>query len=160
MEDRYKKRVITADKAVVKLMTLCSRGEKSSFDAAQLLRRWGVSQEDSDSIIERLKSEKYIDDSRYCDAYVREKSRLSNFGAQKIKQNLILKRLPVELIESSMSRYISSDSMRDKLELMLSKKRTEIERREDDTYKIKDKLIRFAISRGYDYHLICEVLES
>ena len=74
-------RTKTAEQALVSLMNLCAKSEKCSADARRLMRGWGVSVADAERVLQRLVAERFIDDSRYAEAFVREKINLSGWGA-------------------------------------------------------------------------------
>ena len=75
-----KKRDKTPDEALAALMRLCARAEKSEGDARRLMRGWGVAEKDAEQVLGRLVRDRFIDDSRYAEAFVREKLRLSGWG--------------------------------------------------------------------------------
>ena len=74
------KRAKTADEAFASLMRLCARAERSSGDALRLMQNWGVAKEEQYRVLQRLQSERFIDDRRYAEAFVREKCNLSAWG--------------------------------------------------------------------------------
>lgn len=49
-------------------------------------------------VIEHLIKEKYIDQQRYCAAFVRDKYRFNQWGRMKIVQALRLKKIPANMI--------------------------------------------------------------
>ncbi|MFI3322965.1 MAG: regulatory protein RecX [Rikenellaceae bacterium] len=151
MNYELKKRVVTAEKALEKLQLLCSRAEKCSGDAITLLRRWEVDSDKIDGIIESLKKDRYIDDSRYAAAYVRDKMNYSGWGERKIEQSLRMKGVEKAIISEAIHSTISKDSMRQKLNTLLNKKLKEIEKKETDKFKARAKLFNFAASRGFDF---------
>ena len=83
-----KKRDKTPDEALAALMRLCARAEKSEGDARRLMRGWGVAEKDAEQVLGRLVRDRFIDDSRYAEAFVREKLRLSGWGEYKIRTAL------------------------------------------------------------------------
>ena len=60
------------EQALESLMRLCARAERSSGDAMRLMARWGVASSDRHEVLQRLLSERFIDDRRYAEAYIRE----------------------------------------------------------------------------------------
>ena len=78
------KREKTIEEALASLMRLCARAERSSGDALRLMNNWGIKKEAQNSILQRLTSERFIDDKRYAEAFVREKMALSAWGRYKI----------------------------------------------------------------------------
>ncbi|MEG1634412.1 MAG: regulatory protein RecX [Rikenellaceae bacterium] len=151
---------ITPQRALDKLQTLCSRAEKSSADAVRLMQKWGVADEKIGEILSRLISEKYIDDRRFTAAYVRDKAKFSTWGARKIADTLIMRGIDRDMVREVIAEQVSVQDLKEKLELALRKKYEEVQRKEDNPYKIKDKLFRHAISRGYSYDDIMLVIDK
>ena len=63
---------------------LCSRREYCSRGVLDLLRRKDVTGEEAAAVLERLRSERYVDDARYARAFARDKAALSGWGPRKI----------------------------------------------------------------------------
>ncbi len=142
------RRTKTAEQALQSLMRECARSERSSGDALRLMKRWGVSDEDAQKVLARLLSERFIDDSRYAEAFVRDKLNLSGWGAYKIKSALRAKGVSKEIIDEVAAQMIEVADMRERLEeIMVRRLRT---LKYSSPYDAKTKLIRFAASRGYD----------
>ena len=138
----------TAEQALQSLMRECARSERSSGDALRLMKRWGVSDEDAMKVLARLQSERFIDDSRYAEAFVRDKLNLSGWGAYKIKMALRTKGVSKEIIEEVVAPMLAETDMAERLEdIMVRRMRT---LKYNSPYDAKTKLIRFAASRGYD----------
>ena len=64
-------RTKTPEQALSALMRQCARAERCSGDALRLMRRWGVTDDEARKVLARLVAERFIDDQRYADAYVR-----------------------------------------------------------------------------------------
>lgn len=142
------RRTKTAEQALQSLMRECARSERSSGDALRLMKRWGVSDEDAQKVLARLLSERFIDDSRYAEAFVRDKLNLSGWGAYKIKSALRAKGVSKEIIDEVAAQMIEAVDMCERLEeIMVRRLRT---LKYSSPYDAKTKLIRFAASRGYD----------
>lgn len=142
------RRTKTADQALQSLMRECARSERSSGDALRLMKRWGVSDEDAQKVLARLLAERFIDDSRYAEAFVRDKLNLSGWGAYKIKSALRAKGVSKEIIDEVAAQMIEVADMRERLEeIMVRRLRT---LKYSSPYDAKTKLIRFAASRGFD----------
>lgn len=92
-------RTKTPEQALAALMRLCARAERSEEDARRLMTRWGIAPADRERVLERLRRDRFIDDARYAEAFVREKINLSGWGARKIADALHRKRIARETIE-------------------------------------------------------------
>src|SRR5512133_2029019 len=76
---------------------LCSRSEHCTSEILEKLKLWGLSAEDSETVIEQLTAEKYLDDERFARAYVKDKFRFNHWGKQKIAFMLRSKNIPSEI---------------------------------------------------------------
>ncbi|MCD7962899.1 MAG: RecX family transcriptional regulator [Rikenellaceae bacterium] len=150
------KRCVGAERARNKLMARCARAEICISDAKRLLTNWNIAHEEQAEIIKILIEEKFIDEKRYAEAFVRDKINFSNWGRKKITDTLYTKRIPKEII-SEVVVLIDEDTMSDKLKMALFRKNNSI--KENDPYKRREKLFRFGVSRGYDYVDVKEAVE-
>ena len=89
---------ITPDNAYLRLTALCARCEQAEGDLRKKLRDWGINSSDSNTIIERLKAERYLDNERYAHAYCRDKLRFNGWGRIKIAYMLKGKGIEQEFI--------------------------------------------------------------
>ena len=154
------KRVVTPEKALQKLMVLCSKSEKSSPDAIKLMKKWEIPSSEMQNIIDTLQRERYIDDNRYIEMYVRDKVRFSTWGGRKIIDTLAAKGLSKALVSSIVAEQLSTTNPKEKLSIALKKRYEQINIKEENVYKLKDKLFRFAASRGYDFDDIRSVIDT
>ena len=86
-------RTKTPEQALAALMRLCARAERSEEDARRLMTRWGVAPADREQVLERLRRDRFIDDARYAEAFVHEKINLSGWGARKIADALLRRKV-------------------------------------------------------------------
>ncbi len=142
------KRTKSPQQALQSLMRMCARSERSSGDALRLMKRWGVADDEARKVLARLQAERFIDDRRFAEAFVRDKLNLSGWGAYKIKMSLRAKGVAREIIEEVASIMIEATDMKDRLEDIMQRKLRTL--KYSSTYEAKTKLIRFAASRGYD----------
>ena len=142
------KRTKTAEQALQSLMRECARSERSSGDALRLMKRWGVSDEDAAKVLARLQAERFIDDKRYAEAFVRDKLNLSGWGAYKIKMALRTKGVAKDIIEEVVAPMLDETDMKERLEEIMVRRMRSL--KYSSPYDAKTKLIRFAASRGYD----------
>jgi regulatory protein len=142
------KRTKTPQQALQSLMRMCARSERSSGDALRLMKRWGVADDEAQKVLARLQVERFIDDRRFAEAFVRDKLNLSGWGAYKIKMTLRTKGVSREVIEEVVSPMIEKTDMKERLEDIMQRKLRTL--KYSSAYEAKTKLIRFAASRGYE----------
>lgn len=146
----------TPEQALSSLMRQCARAERCSSDALRSMRRWGLSEGDTQGVLERLKRERFIDDGRYAEAYVREKVRFSGWGAMKIRAALRAKSIAPDIITRALMQ-LEPEADAARLEDVLRKKASKTSAR--DAYDLKAKLVRFGMSRGFDLDDVLSVTE-
>ena len=147
----------SAAEALQSLMRLCARGERSTGDAMRLMRTWGVPEGERQSVVDRLVAQRFIDNSRYAELYVREKSRLSGWGARKIAMQLRTKGVEKEVIAEALA-TIDRDEQGDRLAEKLRRKMRTTKAQSD--YEMRGKLLRYALGLGYDYDDVSTVLDK
>lgn len=147
----------SAQQALQSLMRLCARSEKSSGDALRLMQQWQVPQAERQGVLERLVKERFIDDGRYAEAYVREKSRLSGWGARKIAMQLRQKGVSQAIIDDALRQLDSNVELPRLVEKLRRKIRT---MKYTSDYELRGKLMRYALSLGFDYDIAQRAVED
>lgn len=138
-------------------MALCSQQEKCCIDIIQKLKIWKLSDKDIDKIIAYLVKEDFINEERYAKAFVNDKFKFNKWGKQKIKFALLQKKLSENVIEKALN-MIDIEEYKLLIEKEVRKKMASLIN--DEPVKMKEKLIRFAISKGFEPDLIYPVVNS
>ncbi len=149
------KRAKTPDEALAALMRLCARAEKSASDARRLMRGWGLADADAEGVLRRLQADRFIDDARYAAAFVREKLRLSGWGAYKIRAALQRKAIARATIDEALREALAQsdpDRLAGRLEEQLRRKARTA--KAASPRELKTKLIRYGLSLGHDYEAV------
>ena len=157
MEYEKKKKEISAQSALSKAMFICSRQEKCCFDIRKKLRDWDLSYDDQDEIIQTLIDEKFINEERYTNFYVRDKFCFNKWGRIKINHHLKQKQIPEQLIEYALGQ-LNKEEYAKSLADILSNKIKSI--KEDDPYQLRAKLYRFAQGRGFESQLALQFIDK
>lgn len=153
-DELKKRRAKTPEEALASLMRLCARAEKSEGDARRLMHGWGLAAADAEQVLGRLLRDRFIDDSRYAEAFVREKLRLSGWGVYKIRAALQRKGISRERIDAALAQA-DPTQMDDRLRTQLERKARTA--KAATPYELKTKLIRYGLSLGYDYETVLSV---
>ena len=125
--------------------------EYCESDILLKLKRFELNEGEAEKILESLKADKFVDDNRYATAFVRDKSRLSGWGGRKISYALNRKGVEKSIIAESL-KELDKASEAQRLLKILTVKAKSIDKEESRAKKTA-KLIRFALSRGFDYEL-------
>jgi regulatory protein len=139
------------DEILYKLAAKCSVSEQCMSDIEAKLSRYDLTEEERTRILRHLVEEKYIDDRRYAEAFVRDKYRFNKWGRIKIAQGLRMKGIDSETISTAMKAIDEAEYL-DILRDLIKAKRKSTRGKND--YEINGKLVRFATGRGFEYAAI------
>ncbi|MBY0754927.1 recombination regulator RecX [Clostridium sardiniense] len=112
-------------------------------------------EETIEKTVEFLKEYGFIDDSKFVRMFV--KDRIKNQGKNKIKYALLQKGINKYLIDEVFGELDRDDEIKRAIELC-EKKYLSIIKRESDDFKIKNKITRYLLGRGYDYDIAKECI--
>ena len=143
--------------ALNKAAAYCTLCERCTSEVSAKLTAWGMTGAQQRRIIERLIDEKFIDERRYCSAFVNDKVRFNHWGRIKIVAKLREKKLPADIVSEALD-AIDEEEYNTTLRKLLNNKLKEL-KNSDDECQSKQKLLRFAISRGFEYPLILKHLK-
>lgn len=142
---------MTADEILYKLAARCSTSEQCLSDVEAKLKRYDLSEEERTRILQHLVEEKYIDDKRYAEAFVRDKYRFNKWGRIKIAQGLRMKGIDNGTVNVAMGVIDETEYLHILRELIKAKRKST---RGKSDYEVNGKLIRFAIGRGFEFAAI------
>ncbi|MCR4824243.1 MAG: RecX family transcriptional regulator [Bacteroidales bacterium] len=133
----------------------CAKREYCTADIRRkALERLDFDAGAAEEVVSALVGNGFVDDFRYASAYAREKSALSGWGPVKIRSALLARGVAREAVLEAL-REIDPDKAAAKLEKVLTAKWKTL----SDDPQGRLKLIRFALSRGYDYDPVRPLIE-
>jgi regulatory protein len=139
-----------------KAATYASRCEHCESEVREKLLDWGATCEETDEIIAYLIEERYIDNQRYANSYVKDKFRFNHWGKYKISMMLRSKNIESEFIEEALNQ-IDNEEYLEKLQQILKDKLRSL--KYSSEYEKKGKLFKFAQSRGFESSAISKVID-
>ena len=148
-------KTLTTGEALNKAAAYCTLCERCISEVRAKLTAWGVPHSEQEKIIARLIDEKFIDEARYCRAFVNDKVRFNRWGRIKIIAMLREKHLPQEQIKDAVNN-IDTSEYNNALNEVISAKRRELKGKDD--FATQQKIIRHAASRGYEPALIIKAI--
>lgn len=140
-------REITEQTALNRVAAYCSASEHCSAEISEKLQRWGLPDETAERILNYLKAENFINENRFCKAFIRDKYRFAKWGKVKIGQALRLKNISSAVYRPLLNE-IDEDEYLEILSALLASKRKSIHAKNE--YELNGKLIRFALGRGFE----------
>lgn len=137
------------------LSAQCAKREYCTADVRRkALQRLEFDAAAAESVVSALVTDGFVDDRRYAAAYAREKSALSGWGPVKIRAALLARGVARDVVVEALSEVDPARASA-KLEKVLETKWRTL--RDDPQGRLK--LIRFALSRGYDYEPVRPLVE-
>ena len=149
------KKDMTEQEAYQQLAALCAQAEHCQQEMRDKMRRWELDETVQNRIISRLVKERYIDDERYARAFVKDKIRYNKWGRRKVQQGLWQKHIDAD-IQQQVLDEIDEKEYLDILRPLLKQKRKSIKAESD--YELNQKLVRFALGRGFGFDIIRQCL--
>ncbi len=129
---------------------------KTKKDVYDYLIRKGFSNEETSEVCDYIEEVGLVDDDLYVKFFVEDSFRIKNKGARKIVYELKQRGIDDDKIEEAIEE--ASDMEYEALKEAYERK-LEATKSETDPYKRKNKIIRFLISRGFDYSDIKDIVD-
>ena len=146
----------TENEAYLALAALCAQAEHCQYEMLEKMRRWELPEEAQARVMAKLVKERYVDDERYAQAFVKDKIRYNKWGRRKVEQALWQKRIDEE-IRNSVPNDVDDEEYLSVLSPLLKQKRKTIKAKND--YELNQKLVRFALGRGFTFDIIRQCLD-
>lgn len=148
---------LTVEQARTRIQNLCSRSELCSSEVLSRLSKWGLQGPEARRLLDELIADRYVDDARFAREFVHDKLVYNRWGRIKISAALRLKKIPRDLLSAALAEISDSEYHRTLLDVMKAKARVTpgMETRES-----RLKVVRHALSRGFEMSLILEIEKS
>ena len=126
---------------LAKAHAYCARAEHCAADVRRKFYEWGLQDaEIADFIEENLYADNFLNDRRFCEAYVHDKVAYQSWGRLKIQASLRALQLPELEIRSALENIDETAYFDNLRKLILARK--------NDS---EDKRLRFLLQRGFTY---------
>jgi regulatory protein len=142
--------------AYLTLAALCAQAEHCQWEMLEKMRRWEVPEEAQARVMQRLVKERYVDDERYAQAFVKDKIRYNKWGRRKVDQALWQKHID-EDIRKRVLDEVDDEEYLGVLRPLLKQKRKSTKANSD--YELNQKLMRFAMGRGFTFDIIRQCID-
>lgn len=148
---------LSQEQIIQKLESFCSYRERCVAEVNQKLYQLKADANDYDFYINYLKENNFLNETRFANSFARGKNSIKKWGRKKILMELKSKKISDSTIRQSLEQ-IDEGMYLIKLQDILEKKNRTT--KETDAYKRKQKLIQFALQKGYETEIIFEALKS
>ena len=146
----------TEQEAYLTLAALCAQAEHCQWEMLEKMRRWEVPEEAQARVMQRLVKERYVDDGRYAQTFVKDKIRYNKWGRRKVDQALWQKHID-EDIRKRVLDEVDDEEYLSVLRPLLKQKRKSTKANND--YELNQKLMRFALGRGFTFDIIRQCID-
>lgn len=141
---------------LIKAASYCTYQERSPKEVRQRLREWELLEDEIEEIVQELIAQNYLNEARFARAFAGGKFRVKKWGRLKIRQEMKLRGLSNELVKIGLSE-IDGDEYETVLRELIEKKHKTLR---GEPIEIKQKLVRFALSRGFESDMVWDILNT
>lgn len=128
----------------------CAAAEHCVWEVRQKLLQWKATSEQVEDILAHLQTAHFIDEQRYCHAFVHDKLLYQGWGRIKIRVQLQAKNLSSKNIEQALQE-IDNTEYYHILDCVIASKQRTIKTNDPQA---REKMIRFLLQRGFTYEEI------
>jgi regulatory protein len=146
----------TEQDAYLTLAALCAQAEHCQHEMLEKMRRWELPDDAQSRVMQRLVSERYVDDERYAQAFVNDKIRYNKWGRRKVEQALWQKHIDEDIRQRVLGSVPDEEYLSVLKPLLKQKRKTT---KADSDYALNQKLLRFAMARGFTFDVIRQCLD-
>ena len=148
---------MTEEQALQKLAALCSQSEHCTSEMNEKMTRWGIDEDAQQRAVEYLVANRYVDDRRYARSFVNDKLKYNKWGPRKIEQSLWMKHIDESIQREALDDVDNEEYISVLRPLLTSKRKTT---KAETDYEMNQKLLRFAIGRGFTFEQVKEVIDD
>lgn len=121
------------------------------------MTRWGIEDDAQQRVMEYLVANRYVDDRRYARSFVNDKLKYNKWGPRKIEQALWMKHIDDSIRQEALDDVDNAGYICVLRPLLQSKRKTT---KAESDYEMNQKLLRFAIGRGFTFEQVKEVIDD
>ncbi|TDB63427.1 regulatory protein RecX [Arundinibacter roseus] len=142
-----------------KAASYCAYQERTQDELRQKLKTWGVWGDEAEELIAELVSQNYLNEERFAKTYAGGKFRMKQWGKRRISQELTRRGLTDYTIQQGM-KEIDDESYLSTLNVLLTKKNAALQKTESSALQRKQKLARYALSKGYESEAVWKLINE
>lgn len=143
---------------LVKAANYCAYQERTQAEVRERLQQWGVYGDEAEEIIVYLIEDNYLNEGRFAKIFAGGKFRIKHWGRKKILHELKARKLSDHAIREAMAEIEDEDYLAT-LKTLIEKKRYEL-RTEKHPQILKQKLVRYAVGKGFESDLVWEMVNK
>ena len=145
------------DIALKKLQKYCAYQDRCHQEVRAKLLSLKIYGDDLEEIMTELISDNFLNEERFARSFARGKFRIKKWGKIKIEQALKQRTISSYCIQQAMQEIDEEGYVEGLKALIEKKKNTE---KEENKFKLKNKLAQYAIRRGFETQLVWQILNE
>jgi len=143
--------------ALVKVANFCAYQERTQQEVRKRLSELEVIGDEAEEMIVWLIENNYLNEERFARIFAGSKFRQKRWGRLKIRQELKMRGVSEYCLKAGMSEIDDEDYIQTLAEI-LEKKSREI--KESNPLKRKQKLVSYALSKGFESDLVFDLIKD
>lgn len=140
-----------------KLRHFCSFRDRCTSEVEKKLQSLNVVPAQRPGLLDRLRSEKFLDDRRYAGSFARGKFHNNRWGRVKIAYELAGRGLPGNIIREGLEEIDEEEYVAVVIDL-IRKKSKEI--KDEKKFPIRNKILTFVSRKGFEAELVSKVMNE
>lgn len=121
------------------------------------MRKWGLAPQEAARVLTSLQQRRFVDDSRFASAFVRDKLLYNHWGRMKINLALRAKRIDPDIIDSALEEIEPEEYEQVARDCLAHKARSV---KEGNCYDGRTRLYRYGVSRGFESPLVAKIVKD
>lgn len=148
---------LSPDQVLDKMAKYCAYQERCVKDVTEKLKTFELTQKEKDEILDYLIDNRFVNNTRFAQAFVKGKINQSGWGLNKIRFHLMQKGIDKEIIDEALQTY-DEEAYRQRLIDVLKIKAKTVKAEND--FERNRKLAAYAMQKGFEAHLVWEVIKE
>lgn len=143
----------------VKLINLISRRPRSEQEIRQYIKKLNLKNK-FESLIETLKKEGHIDDLKFSQWWIDQRTTFKNKSANEIRNELLGKGISNDIIENTLGETDLSETELTSIKLLAEKKKRLLAHKNLTKAQLNEKMMQFLLRKGFRWDIIQKALEE
>lgn len=148
---------LSPDQVLDKMAKYCAYQERCVKDVTEKLKTFDLTQREKDEILDYLIDNRFVNNTRFAQAFVKGKINQSGWGLNKIRFHLMQKGIDKEIIDEALQTY-DEEAYRQRLIDVLKIKAKTVNAEND--FERNRKLAAYAMQKGFEANLVWEVIKE
>ena len=153
------RKAYTLDNLKTRLERYCAYQERCHQEVQTKLRQLGAFRDDSDAVISHLIQNDYLNETRFAMLYVRSKFSIKKWGKKRIVNELKQRKITGYNIDKALAQITEEDYLLT-FDTLAQKRWDQLKKNKEPLQQRKKKWVNYLQYRGWESHLIFDVLNK